>query len=280
VILKWLAVSTSVLGLVGCIGSSQEYDNKTMQTRLLCKIGTERVTVSPRLSYDLPPPFRNAACPSLVADFVYRKESGAVSVTIPSVINYGTVQAYSTSVSMSIDSHLGGNLFYPMDRFVEARLAYMALPGTQRPPDTVERRQVQGFACYRFYRVNDIPTVGIQSDEVEYWCWEKQSGLSIPFYVSASQSGKVGQPRGDLDQLYIEPLFRSLTINPLPASMLAEIRAKTSAACAHAKSRFDQNLPWGDDYPDKRLALTRLHYCGYDVPLPDLSAPAPRAKTD
>ncbi|WP_404938143.1 hypothetical protein P7C00_03590 [Pseudomonas sp. JDS08PS003] len=274
-ILKWLAVSTSVLVLVGCIGSSQEYDNKTMQTRLLCKIGTERVTVSPRLSYDLPAPFRNAACPSLVADFVYRKESGSVSVTIPSVINYGNVQAHSTSASMSINSYLGGTLFYPMDKFLEPRLAYMALPGTQRPPNSVEKRQVHGFACYRFYRVNDLPAVGIQGDEVEYWCWEKQSGLSIPFYVSASQSGKVGEPRGDLDQLYIEPLFRSLTIHPLPASTLADIRAKNATACAYAKSRFDQNLPWGDDYPDKRLALTRLHYCGYDVPLPDLKAPSP-----
>ncbi|WMN18414.1 hypothetical protein QL104_03090 [Pseudomonas piscis] len=213
-----------------------------------------------------------------MADFIYRKSSAAVEVSLASVIHYGNVQATSTSAAMAIESFMdgeGSGLFYPPDKFVEARLAYMALPGTQRPPDSVERRQVQGFACYRFYRVNDLPAVGIQGDEVEYWCWEKQSGLSIPFYVSASQSGKVGEPRGDLDQLYIEPLFRSLTINPLPASMLAQIRVKTAAACAHAKSRFDQNLPWGDDYPDKRLALTRLHYCGYDVPLPDLQAPSP-----
>lgn len=33
-------------------------------------------------------------------------------------------------------------------------------------------------------------------------------------------------------------------------------------------------------YENQRLTLTRLHYCGYDVPLPDLSAPAPGAKAD
>ncbi|RLO22295.1 hypothetical protein EAG75_17275 [Pseudomonas protegens] len=32
-------------------------------------------------------------------------------------------------------------------------------------------------------------------------------------------------------------------------------------------------------YENQRLG-SRLHYCGYDVPLPDLSAPAPGAKAD
>lgn len=274
---RFLIVCIGVCALTGCAGLSKEYENQNLQARLLCKIGGERVTLSPRLSYDLPEPFRHAACSTLAPGFIYRKSSAAVEVSLESVISYGSVQARSTSAAMSIESFMDGKgswLLYPPDGFLDARLAYLALPGTQRPPNSVEKRQVHGFACYRFYRVNDLPAVGMQGDEVEYWCWEKQSGLSIPFYVSASQSGKAGQPRGDLDQLYIEPLFRSLTINPLPASMLAEIRAKTAAACAHAKSRFDQNLPWGDDYPDKRLALTRLHYCGYDVPLPDLQAPS------
>ena len=69
---------------------------------------------------------------------------------------------------------------------------------------------------------------------------------------------------------------------PTPAQddLLAKARADLQGFCAHVKSRYDQNLRWGDDYPDKRLTLTHLHYCGYNVPLPDLSAPVPQAKSD
>ncbi|NBF05609.1 hypothetical protein GV819_25260 [Pseudomonas sp. Fl5BN2] len=267
----------------GCMAPSLVYENDRLDSRMLCTEGAKRVTLTQRYSFDLPEPFRHTVCGTLSSGFTYRKDHDALSVGTSGSFSYGTVQVTAGSLYMGVDSFLSGKgdgLLYPKEVFAKAKLAALALPGGGFQPNQADWVTRGGYQCLRFYESWRGQAVGLQEDEVKYWCWEGESGLKQPFYVHAGQRMPLGAKGYDLDQTFIQPFFQSLKINPLPVPVLVESQRKLQAICAHAKSRYDQGLPWGADYPDQRLTLTELHYCGYDVPLPDLSAPQPQAKTD
>lgn len=275
---KILGACLSMLLLSGCGKPSLVYENQRLDSRMLCTEGAKRVTLTQRYSFDLPEPLRHAECGTLSSGFTYRKGDDALSVGTSGTFVYGNVQVTAGALYMGVDSFLSGKgdgLLYPKDVFAKAKLAALALPGSGFKPNQVDWVTRGGYQCLRFYDSWKGQAVGLQEDEVKYWCWEGESGLKQPFYVHAGQRMPLGAKGYDLDQTFILPFFHSLKINPLPESVLAASQRKLQEICAHAKSRYDQGLPWGSDYPDKRLTLTELHYCGYDVPLPDLKAPTP-----
>ncbi|UVL73263.1 hypothetical protein [Pseudomonas protegens] len=280
-----IALASGCLGGIGsCTAPSLVYENARFDNRLLCQEGAKRVTLMQRYSFDLPGPYRHAECGTVTGGFYYEKASDSLSVGTSGSFSYGNTQVTASALYMRVDSFLDGQgvgLLYPKQAFLDDLLARQALPShTGVKPSSLDWVTLQGYQCLRAYERWEGAAVGIFEDKVKYWCWEQESGLQQPFYVHAGQRLPLGSKGYDLDKVFIQPLFQSLKINPLPELVLAKARAGIQKACAHLKSRYDQNLRWGDDYPDKRLTLTRLHYCGYDVPLPDLSAPAPGAKAD
>ncbi len=280
-----IALASGCLGgISSCTAPSLVYENARFDNRLLCQEGAKRVTLMQRYSFDLPGPYRHAECGTVTGGFYYEKASDSLSVGTSGSFSYGDTQVTASALYMRVDSFLDGQgvgLLYPKQAFLDDLLARQALPShTGVKPSSLDWVTLQGYQCLRAYERWEGAAVGIFEDKVKYWCWEQESGLQQPFYVHAGQRLPLGSKGYDLDKVFIQPLFQSLKINPLPEPVLAKARAGIQKACAHLKSRYDQNLRWGDDYPDKRLTLTRLHYCGYDVPLPDLSAPAPGAKDD
>ncbi|MCL9656599.1 hypothetical protein L2088_18005 [Pseudomonas protegens] len=271
-------------GLPACGGPPLVYENARLDSRMLCQEGAKRVTLMQRYSFDLPEPYRHAPCGTVTGGFDYEKGRDALSVGTSGTFSYGTTEVTAAALYMRVNSFLDGRadgLLYPRQAFLDDLLARQALPSHSGvKPSSLQWVTVQGYQCLRAYERWEGTAVGILEDKVKYWCWEQESGLQQPFYVHAGQRLPLGSKGYDLDQVFILPLFQSLKINPLPAPLLAKARADLQGFCAHVKSRYDQNLRWGDDYPDKRLTLTHLHYCGYNVPLPDLSAPLPQAKSD
>ncbi|MBS7557549.1 MULTISPECIES: hypothetical protein [Pseudomonas] len=270
--------------LPACGGPPLVYENARLDSRMLCQEGAKRVTLMQRYSFDLPEPYRHAPCGTVTGGFDYEKGRDALSVGTSGTFSYGTTEVTAAALYMRVNSFLDGRadgLLYPRQAFLDDLLARQALPSHSGvKPSSLQWVTVQGYQCLRAYERWEGTAVGILEDKVKYWCWEQESGLQQPFYVHAGQRLPLGSKGYDLDQVFILPFFQSLKINPLPAPLLAKARADLQGFCAHVKSRYDQNLRWGDDYPDKRLTLTHLHYCGYNVPLPDLSAPVPQAKSD
>ncbi|WP_300244253.1 hypothetical protein [Pseudomonas sp.] len=270
--------------LPACGGPPLVYENARLDSRMLCQEGAKRVTLMQRYSFDLPEPYRHAPCGTVTGGFDYEKGRDALSVGTSGTFSYGTTEVTAAALYMRVNSFLDGRadgLLYPRQAFLDDLLARQALPSHSGvKPSSLQWVTVQGYQCLRAYERWEGTAVGILEDKVKYWCWEQESGLQQPFYVHAGQRLPLGSKGYDLDQVFILPFFQSLKINPLPAPLLAKARADLQGFCAHVKSRYDQSLRWGDDYPDKRLTLTHLHYCGYNVPLPDLSAPLPQAKSD
>lgn len=270
--------------LPACGGPPLVYENARLDSRMLCQERAKRVTLMQRYSFDLPEPYRHAPCGTVTGGFDYEKGRDALSVGTSGTFSYGTTEVTAAALYMRVNSFLDGRadgLLYPRQAFLDDLLARQALPSHSGvKPSSLQWVTVQGYQCLRAYERWEGTAVGILEDKVKYWCWEQESGLQQPFYVHAGQRLPLGGKGYDLDQVFILPFFQSLKINPLPAPLLAKARADLQGFCAHVKSRYDQNLRWGDDYPDKRLTLTHLHYCGYNVPLPDLSAPLPQAKSD
>jgi hypothetical protein len=263
--------------MAGCSSPPLVYENERLDSRMLCTEGARRVTLTKRYSFDLPEPFRHTTCGTVMGGFDYEKARDALSVGDSGTFSYGDIQVTAASIYMRVNSFLDGagdGLLYPQDKFLEARQAALALPGGGFKPNKIDWVMLQGYQCLRFYEFWQGSAVGLWEDQVRYWCWEGESGLKQPFYVHAGQRLAIGTAGFDLENVFIVPFFKSLKINRLPAPVLAQANAKLKAACAHAKSRYDQGLEWGSDYPDKRLTLTRLYYCGYDVTLPDLKVPA------
>lgn len=279
-----VAVVGCFMGVIsGCMAPPLVYENDRLVKKMLCEVGGQRVTLAKRLSFELPEPFRSAPCGTITSGFGYDKNSDQISINLSGSFKYGNIQASASSLYLSIDGYLGGERrgsVYPREKFIEEYLAYAALPDGPGMPDTVDRVRFNGYQCVRFYEFWKSTPAGIWNDEVKYWCWEHESGMSQPFYLEAGQRLALGAPGIDLEKTLIVPVFESLKVNPLADSVIANLNTQIRSACIQLKSRYDQNLKWGSDYPDRRLTLTRLHYCGYDVPLPDLSAPQPQAKTD
>ncbi|PTU75123.1 hypothetical protein DBO85_06115 [Pseudomonas mangrovi] len=107
--------------------------------------------------------------------------------------------------------------------------------------------------------------------ELDYWCWENESGVSEPFNVSALEAvGPYEEFNVDLEKEIFEPFFASLQLKRVSPDVLARIERQRQEACLKHKEYFDRKgKGWVEgDFPDHRRALRLLKSCGYDVEVP------------
>ena len=259
------ALTLLPVALWGCGQPPLVRENDRHLSRMLCEVGEQRVTLSPRLAYDLPGPLRHTACGTLKSGFNYDKRRDVLSVSTAASFREGSADVLAASLFLVVESLMDGQepaALYPPEAFLQAKLAAMDLTPSKARPEAIEWRTVEGLQCLRFFDQWHSPG-GVREEELRYWCWENQSGLKQPFLVRAGQRVAEGKPGLNLDRDMLQPWFHSLTLNRLAPPALVQANAKLRVACAQAKSRYDQGLPWGDDFPDKRLARMRLQYCGY-----------------
>lgn len=271
VLVLWL------LSLGGCHGQrSLVYETDRDVTFMLCDVAQHRILIMKRFSFEMPSLLKIAPCGQLSSGFSYDKLSDGVYVGSEGVFASDNFVTFTAEYSMSF---LGGQekwleMGFPIDEFIEYKLADEARSNPRVYPQKVERLVVKGYQCVRFnYGKKSI--VSDWGETVEYWCWEGESGLSVPFGVSAHQRVSAGGDGVDIERNFIEPFFDTLKINRLSEAEIERINQNRRGVCAEQKERFDKGLIWGDDYPDKRLFMARLHFCGYDYPLLDLKIDAP-----
>ena len=263
-----VALTLLPVALWGCVPAPRVHEDDKRLSRMLCEVGEQRVTLSPRFSYDLPGPLRHTPCGTIKSGFNYDKVRDIQSASAAGGFRSDDLVVLASSRWITVESLLDGKdegTLYSPEQFLQNKLALMDLPPSEARPEGIDWVTRQGMQCLRFYDIWHSPT-NTWEEDVTYWCWENQSGLKQPFSVSAGQRLPEGSKGYDLDQAFILPFFQSLKINRLSDTALAEADAKIKAACAHVKSRYDQHLNWGSDYPDKRLTRQRLRACGYEVP--------------
>ena len=274
-LVRRLATRIRLVGLIllpvalwSCAPVPLVYEDDRRLSRMLCEVGEQRVTLSPRFSYDLPGPLRRPPCGTIKSGFNYNKVRDIQSASASGSFRSGELVVLASSRWITVESLLDGEderTLYSPEQFLQNKLDLMDISQNELRPDQIDWVTRQGMQCLRFYDMWHSPT-GEWEEEIQYWCWENQSGLKQPFSVTAGQRLPEGTKGYDLDEAFLLPFFQSLKINRLSDIALAEADAKIKAACAHVKSRYDQRLNWGADYPDKRLTRQRLRACGYDVP--------------
>ncbi|BBP67199.1 hypothetical protein PHLH5_47400 [Pseudomonas sp. Cab53] len=266
--IRFVALALLLTALWGCGRTPLVHEDDRRLSRMLCEVGEQRVTLSPRFSYDLPGPLRHTPCGTVKSGFNYDKVRDIQSASASGSYRSNDLVVLASSRWITVEGLLDGKdegALYAPEQFLQNKLALMDLTPSKARPEEIEWVTRQGMRCLRFYDIWHSPTDTWEED-VTYWCWENQSGLKQPFSVSAGQRLPEGTKGYDLDQAFILPFFQSLKINRLSDAALAEAEEKIKAACAHVKSRYDQHLNWGADYPDKRLTRQRLRSCGYDAP--------------
>lgn len=265
--------------LTGCLSSGEMvFETEKLRTLMLCEVGKNRITMMRRFSFDIPQTFKQAPCGVTSSGFSYNKESDSVNIGAAGVFYNGNVASHTARYAMSFEGFSGRRLetLVGRERFSE----YIVARGTLSPilgrPDRVERVQVGNNDCDRHIYLPNKSNVGGWVEQIHYWCWEKQSGLSIPFHVEAAQRQELGATGIDMEKEFIQPFFDSLVINHMSSSEIELVQKNRREACEDQKKRLDENRMAGSDYPDRRFLKTRLHYCGYDIPLPDLDNKSPK----
>ncbi|XXD79301.1 hypothetical protein J3P95_21885 [Pseudomonas sp. Z5-35] len=266
--IRLVALMLLSIALWGCAPVPLVYEDDRRLSRMLCEVGEQRVTLSPRFSYDLPGPLRRPPCGTIQSGFNYDKVRDIQSASASGSFRSGDLVVLASSRWITVESLLDGKdegTLYSPEQFLQNKLDLMDISQNEPRPDQIDWVTRQGMQCLRFYDMWHSPT-GEWEEDIQYWCWENQSGLKQPFSVRAGQRLPEGTKGYDLDEAFLLPFFQSLKINRLSDIALAEADTRIKAACAHVKSRFDQKLNWRADYPDKRLNRQRLRSCGYDVP--------------
>jgi len=270
-ILWMLFLLESVL-LAGCSSPGRlVYETETDRSLMLCEVGKSRVTMMQRFSFDIPQIFQRAPCGVTSSGFNYDKEADAVYIGTAGVFQNGNFESHTARYSMSfvsnarrLDTLVGRGTF---SRYILARGVNSPALGR---PDKIEKVLVGDNDCDRYSYLPHKSNVGGWVEKIEYWCWEKQSGLSIPFHVEVSQRQEQGSDGIDMEKEFIQPFFDSLVVNHMSSVEIELVQRNRQKICEDQKKRFDENRMSGTDYPDRRFFRTRLHYCGYDFPLPDL----------
>lgn len=269
---KWFTAFL-IAALAGCFSSGKMvYETERQRSLMLCEVGKNRVTMMRRFSFDIPALFQQAPCGVVSSGFTYDKLGDAVYIGAAGSYSYGNVFVDAAQYTMSVRGFSGRatELFIPKEMFSSYELARERFSPVSGYPDKVDSIRIEGYQCNRFYYLRNQSHVGMWNEEINYWCWEGQSGLTIPFHVRAFQRQKQGSLGIDMEKEFIKPFFDSLVINHMSNSELELFKKNRREACEDQKKRFDENKMSGTDYPDRRFFRTRLHYCGYDISLPDL----------
>lgn len=259
--------------LAGCFTSGKVvFETDRYSSKMLCEVGKDRVSMMRRFSFDVPQIFKNSPCGTVSSGFTYDKLGDSVSIGTAGVFYNGNVASHTARYAMSFEGFNGRRLETLVGR--ETFSEYIIARGTLSPalgrPDRVERLQIGDNDCDRHTYLPHKSNVGGWVEQIDYWCWEKQSGLSIPFHIEASQQQEAGAIGIDMEKEFIQPFFDSMQVNRMNSAEIGLVQDNRREVCEDQKKRFDEDRISGTDYPDRRFFRTRLHYCGYDFPLPDL----------
>jgi len=270
--LLWVFFFLESVVLAGCSSPGRlVYETERDRSLMLCEVGKNRVAMMQRFSFDIPKIFQNSPCGVTSSGFTYDKKADAVYIGTAGVFQNGSFESHAARYAMSIVSNARR-----LDTLVgrETFSEYIVARGKNSPalgrPDKVEKVQMGNNDCDRHTYLPHKSNVGGWVEKIEYWCWEKQSGLPVPFHIEASQRQEQGSDGIDMEKEFIQPFFDSLVINRMSSVEVESVQRGRREICEDEKKRFDEDKISGTDYPDRRFFRTRLHYCGYDFPLPNL----------
>lgn len=233
----------------------------------LCEKAKYRIVDMQRISFELPPIFKQAPCRNW-PDYSYSSQMDELVVEIPGVIINESQVSVGGTYGMSIHAgsrrkahHLSPETFW-VD--YEARLKegfYLSRLVTASWVSWT------GGRCARFF--SDKDTGGYLLRVVDYFCWETVSGAKLPIHIHATQKQPPGYAPTDLDKELIEPVLASLRINPVPPERLALWARERDEFCTSLKNSYDEKKPsrLSDDLGRQRL-VRYLRDCGYTVPEP------------
>lgn len=237
---------------------------------LLCNEPHGRDDRFMRLSYERLPMFMTGRC-SKRSDISYDKVVDSLSMSTLRSFQSGNAYMESASLQLRISGNTGGSLLEEalspeeFARYHEDTIRRRALNRLERT-DWVERA---GLKCVRF--TYSFWNRMRKMQELDYWCWESESGVSEPFNVSALEAvGPYEEFNVDLEREIFDPFFASLQLKRVSPDVLARIERQRQEACLKHQEYFDRKgKGWVEgDFPDHRRALRILKSCGYDVEVP------------
>lgn len=262
------AAFIALVFLGGCASHKMEYGvvERGSVFYPLCEKAQQRITDMQRISFELPPLFKQAPCRNW-PDYSYDLRSDRLNVVIPGVIANESQMSVGGVHSMSFFAGLRREYFLSPEGFFEDYSDYLSERREIAALVTASWVNWSGGRCARFYSEADT---GIFLRRIlEYTCWESVSGSSFPIHIKANENLPYGYTPTNLDREMIEPVLTSLQIHPVPAERLAFWAGEKAEFCSALKANFDEKkaLRMGDR-PDRRRSVRFLRECGYEVPDP------------
>ncbi len=236
--------------LAGCVVKGSE----RFSPGLLCNEPQGRDDRFERLSYERLPHFQTIRC-SARSDISYDRVTDTVSMSTLRSFQSGGACMESASLQLRISGNTGGSLLEEalspeeFSRYHEDTIRRRALNRLERT-DRVERA---GLKCVRF--TYSFGSRMRKMQELDYWCWENELGLTEPFNVSALEVvGPYEEFNVDLEKEIFEPFFASLQFKRVSPEVLARIERQRQEACLKHKEYFDRKgKGWVEgDFPDHR----------------------------
>lgn len=267
--IRWLFLLHLSLALVsGCGGYKMVYGVASKSGHVnypLCEKVKQRVTDIQRVSFELPPLFKQAPCRNW-PDYGYNSKTDRVNVGIPGVIANESQMSIGGVYSMSFHAGPGRKEYYlsPEVFFIDYQ-EYLSKRSATSRLVTASWVEWSGGRCARFYSDNDTKLYLLRV--VDYFCWEPVSGSDFPIHIGASEKLPPGHPPTNLDKELVEPVLSSLQINPVPAERLVLWAGYRADFCATLKKSYDEKsaVKLADD-PDRRRSVRYLRECGYEMP--------------
>jgi len=233
----------------------------------LCERAKQRITDMQRISFELPPLFKQAPCRNW-PDYSYNLQADSLYVEIPGVIVNETQRSTGGVYSMFFHAgHARIEYYLPPEGFFEDYKQYLSERRHVSRLVTASWVDWQGGRCARFYSDNDTGLYLLRL--LEYVCWESVSGSNFPLHIGASEKLLPSHTPTNLDKELIEPVLASLQVNPVPAQRLALWESYRADFCAVLKKSYDERIKSRlRDGPNRRRAIRFLRECGYQMPDP------------
>jgi len=234
----------------------------------LCERAKERITDMRRISFELPPLFKQTPCHNY-PDYSYHSPTDSLYVSIPGTIANESKMSIGGVYSMLFRSgHARTEYYLPPKEFFEDYKEYLSEHSSISRLVSADWVDWQGGRCARFYSDNDT---GLFLRRVlDYFCWESVSGSSFPIHIGASEKLPPGHVPTNLDKDFIEPVLASLQINPVPEERLALWDSYRADFCKGLKESYDNKTAMRRfrDSPNRQRTTLFLRECGYQMPDP------------
>ena len=256
------------LFITGCGGvKSGEISNAGVVQYPLCEKAKGRIVDMQRASFELPSIFKQVSCGDWLG-FSYSTRSDSVSASVSGVVANDTVAESGAVQTLRITGgyEMNANYLTPDVFFVDYK-EYLNRRVSDYKLVTASWVSWSGGRCARFSsdRKSDLYSLYV----VDYFCWEHESATTIPIHLHATQKRSGDLLGKNLDEDFIEPVFSTLKVNPVPAARLDIWSKDRSVFCESLKTSYEEkkNGKLVDDL-DRRRALRFLRNCGYKVPEP------------